>query len=96
MRLKLPLEISYELYRWFKGEAINPYRYSLDTPLAATFWEYEKEFHFSYLNNRSDKPLDKAYQEWKNGFINDLLPGKSPNPYGDTTDWEKVFNTGLR
>ncbi len=84
----------YSNYRWYKGENENPYEpYSL----AAAFWEYEREFHFSYLDNaHTSKNLETAYNEWKNSLINDYLPSKAPNPYGDTTDWAKAYNTGLR
>lgn len=87
---------NYSNYRWFKGEAVNPYRDNSILPLAASLWEYERDFHFGYLDSKTDQPLKEAYQEWKEGFIKDYLPGKSPNPYGDPTDWEKVFNSGQK
>ena len=96
MRLILPLEMSYKLYRWFKGETINPYSNNLNIPLASFLWEYERNFHISYLESKTDQPLKEAYLEWKKSFINDYLPGKAPNPYGDLTDWEKVFDTGIK
>lgn len=86
----------YSNYRWYKGENVNPYISDTDRPLAASLWGYECDFHFGYLEAMSGQPLKEAYQEWKKGFIEDYLPGKSPNPYGDTTDWEKVFETGTR
>lgn len=42
------------------------------------------------------KPLDEAYKEWKEQLLSEHLPGKSPNPEGDTTNWEKSFETGKR
>ena len=42
------------------------------------------------------KDCNDAYNEWKENFINDYLPGKSPNPYGDRTNWAVVFQTGKR
>lgn len=87
----------YSNYRWYKGEKENPYTNDTDHPLAASFWEYEREFHFSYLDKAdTSKNLADAYKKWKQEFISDHLPGKSPNPYGDTTNWEDAFNTGKR
>ena len=66
-------------------------------PLAASLWDYERNFHFSFLDRcDTSTPLAEAYKQWKEGFIQDYLPGKAPNPYGDTTDWAKVFETGKR
>lgn len=86
----------YTNYRWYKGEAENPYTGDKEKPFAAKLWEYEREFHFSYLDSPGNKTLKEAYQEWKKSFIEDYLPGKSPNPYGDSTNWENVFETGKR
>jgi len=86
----------YSNYKWYKGEDANPYFEDKEKPLAATLWEYERDFHFSYLDSKADQSLKEAYQEWKESFIKDYLPGKSPNPYGDPTEWENVFNTGMR
>ena len=87
----------YSNYTWYKGEKENPYTKDTFHPLAASFWEYEKEFHYSYLDKAdTSKSLADAYKEWKHTLITDHLPGKSPNPYGDTTNWEKVFATGTR
>ena len=36
------------------------------------------------------------YKEWKEQLLSEHLPGKSPNPEGDTTNWEKSFETGKR
>lgn len=87
----------YSHYHWYKGEKENPYTKDTMHPLAAQFWEYEKEFHFSFLD-RADTSLDLGdeYKRWKQELISEHLPGKSPNPYGDTTDWNKVFETGKR
>lgn len=84
-------------YTWYKGEDQNPYTGNTEMPLAASLWEYEKEFHYSFLG-RSDTTLHlpDAYKQWKREFIEDYLPGKSPNPYGDITDWGKVFENGYR
>lgn len=84
-------------YTWYKGEPENPYKKDLARPLAAAFWNYEREFHFSFLD-RMDPELDLAeeYKIWKEQLLNDHLPGKSPNPNGDTTDWEKAFKTGKK
>lgn len=87
----------YSNYRWYKGEKENPYKGDTQKPLAASFWEYEREFHFSYLDIAdTSTSLADAYSRWKAELITDHLPGKSPNPYGDTTNWEEVFNTGKR
>lgn len=87
----------YSNYRWYKGEDQNPYIGNEDMPLAASLWDYERDFHFSFLDRcDTSTPLAEAYKQWKEGFIQDYLPGKAPNPYGDTTDWEKVFETGKR
>lgn len=87
----------YTNYRWYKGEQMNPYTNDTFYPLAASFWEYERIFHLGYLGKAdTNKSLTEAYNKWKEEFINDYLPGKSPNPYGDNTDWEKVFETGLK
>lgn len=87
----------YSNYHWYKGEKENPYTKDTFHPLAASFWEYERDFHFGYLDKAdTNKSLAEAYNKWKEEFINDYLPGKSPNPYGDNTDWEKVFETGLK
>ena len=62
-----------------------------------SFWEYEKDFHYSYLDAcDTKKPLDEAYKEWKEQLLSEHLPGKSPNPEGDTTNWKKSFETGKR
>jgi len=88
----------YSHYRWHKGETENPYKGDKDRPLAARFWEYERDFHFSFLDKgRSSANLSEAYSAWKVAFLRDYLPGKSPNPYRDgLTDWEKSFETGKR
>lgn len=87
----------YSNYRWFKGESENPYTGDQKRPLAAQFWEYEREFHLKYLD-RSDTSvsLADAYNQWKAELIQEHLPGKSPNQFGDQTDWEKVFEKGSR
>lgn len=94
-----PIEASEDLscYAWYKGEKENPYTNDTERPLAAALWMYERDFHISYLE-RSDSStsLADAYKTWKDGFINDYLPGKSPNPYGDWTNWAIVFQTGKR
>ncbi len=84
-------------YTWYKGEKENPYIKDTFHPLAASFWEYEREFHYSYLDRAdTSKSLAETYTNWKMSFITEYLPGKSPNPYGDTTNWEQIFNTGKR
>lgn len=90
MGLELP-------YTWYKGEDQNPYIGNEDMPLAASLWDYERDFHFSFLDRcDTSTPLAEAYKQWKEGFIQDYLPGKAPNPYGDTTNWEVIFNNGYR
>lgn len=87
----------YSNYRWYKGEDFNPYLYDKERPLAATFWQYERDFHFDYLDaSNTTISLSEAYRSWKDGLIHDHLPGKSPNPEGDKTNWEKSFETGKR
>lgn len=84
-------------YTWFKGEEQNPYIGNKEMPLAAPFWEYERNFHYSFLDRcDTTTPLAEAYKQWKAEFIQEYLPGKAPNPYGDTTDWVKVFEKGHR
>ncbi len=86
----------YSNYRWYKGENKNPYQEDQERPLARRFWEYERDFHFGYLDSRPNVTLKEAYLDWKKGFIEDYLPGKSANPYGDNTDWNLSFDTGVR
>ena len=88
----------YSNYRWYKGEAENPYTEDKEKPFAARLWEYERDFHFDFLDTgvTNKETLSGAYKNWKEGFIRDYLPGKSPNPYGDTTDWAKVFEEGKK
>lgn len=84
-------------FTWYKGEKENPYTGDPERPLAAALWIYERDFYLSYLDNAdSSTTLEDAYKEWKENFINDYLPGKSPNPYGDRTNWAVVFQTGKR
>ena len=94
-----PIESSEDLscFTWYKGEKENPYTNDKERPLAAALWMYERDFHLSYLDNAdSSTSLEDAYKEWKENFINDYLPGKSPNPCGDRTNWAIVFQTGKR
>lgn len=87
----------YSNYRWCKGESTNPYLNDEERPLTAHFWEYEKEFHFSFLDRKDfETPIAEAYQQWKEGFIHDYLPGKAAHAYGDDTDWAESFELGLR
>lgn len=87
----------YSNYRWFKGESENPYENDTERPLAARFWQYERSFHLSYLEAADTREsLADAYKRWKAELILEYLPGKSPNPYGDNTDWEKAFETGKK
>lgn len=84
-------------YTWYKGENQNLYIGNEDMPLAASLWDYERDFHFSFLDRCDTSTLlAEAYKQWKEGFIQDYLPGKAPNPYGDITDWEVIFNNGYR
>lgn len=86
----------YSNYRWYKGEKDNPYQGNDKQPLAASFWIYERDFHLSYLDDMdTSNPLEKAYQGWKEQLLKEHLPSKAPNPNGDTTDWERVFDSGL-
>jgi hypothetical protein len=91
----------YSNYKWYKGEKENPYQVDDEQPLAASFWIYERDFHFDFLDTGAtdatdNETLSGAYKRWKTGLLKEHLPGKSPNPNGDTTDWEKVFETGKR
>lgn len=87
----------YSNYRWFKGEKENPYTDDQKRPLAALFWQYEREFHLNFLGHYDGtETLSQAYQRWKAEFLSEHLPGKSPNPFGDQTDWAKVFEKGSR
>ena len=86
----------YSLYTWYKGEKENPFLGDLKKPLAAAFWDYEKEFHFRFLSKADTSvSLAEAYQQWKDEFIHEYLPGKS-NPCDDRTDWLKVFESGKK
>lgn len=86
----------YSLYTWYKGENENPFIGDCNRPLAAAFWDYEKEFHFSFLDKADTSVnLAEAYKQWKAELINEHLPGKS-NPYDDKTDWLKVFEDGRK
>lgn len=88
---------SYSHYRWYKGENKNPYIGNTDMPLAASLWNYERDFHFSYLDQCDiSTPLPDAYKQWKATFIQEYLPGKAPNPYGDRTEWGEVFEKGYK
>ncbi|GHT50081.1 hypothetical protein FACS189440_16880 [Bacteroidia bacterium] len=85
----------YSNYRWYKGEKDNPYTNDKKRPLAASFWYYERDFHFSYLDSiGSNQTLADAYTEWKAGLLKEHLPGNMANPAGDTTNWDKAFETG--
>lgn len=53
----------YSNYKWYKGEWENPYTADTDRPLAASLWEYEKTFHFSYLDSPSEHSLRVAYEK---------------------------------
>lgn len=87
----------YSNFRWFKGESENPYLNDRERPLAARFWEYERDFFMNYLDKADvRKSIADAYERWKAELLSEHLPSISPNPYGDNTDWIKVFETGLR
>ena len=87
----------YSNFRWFKGENENPYINDRERPMAARFWEYEREFFINYLDKADTRQsLADAYEQWKAELLCEHLPGNSPNPYGDKTDWVMVFETGLR
>lgn len=45
----------YSNYHWYKGENENPYKNDTSHPLAASFWEYERDFHFGYLDKADTK-----------------------------------------
>lgn len=86
----------YSNYTWYKGEKENPYQKDQFHPLAASFWEYEKDFHISFLEGDPSRDYKKTYEEWKKQLLEEHLPGKSPNPEGDKTNWLKTFETGKR
>lgn len=87
----------YSNYLWYKGEKENPYKKDTFHPLAAAFWEYEKDFHFAYLDACDNtKSLEESYKEWKKQLLEEYLPGKSPNPEGGRINWAKAFETGKR
>ena len=87
----------YSNYTWYKGENKNQYTDDDTRPLAARLWEYEKEFHMAFLDRCDTKAdLKKEYAIWKKALLEDHLPGESPNPLGDHTDWNKVFETGIK
>ncbi len=87
----------YSNYKWYKGEAENPYLNDEERPLAARFWEYERDFHIRYLDQcDTSVSLAEAYNRWKMEFLCEHLSGNSANPFGDTTDWDEIFETGRR
>ncbi|MDH6357626.1 hypothetical protein [Parabacteroides sp. PF5-9] len=87
----------YSNYKWYNGESDNPYIGDTERPMAAAFWYYERDFHFSYLDGlNTEKSLKDSYNVWKDELLKEYLPGKSPNPNGDNTNWELVFNTGYK
>jgi hypothetical protein len=87
----------YSNYKWYKGENDNPYLNDEERPLVATWWVYERNFHFCYLDAKdTNVSIKDSYIKWINGFLNDYLPGKSANPYGDSTDWIRAFETGKK
>lgn len=87
----------YSVFRWFKGENENPYLNDEERPLAARFWEYEREFYLNYLDKvDATQNIASAYEQWKTELLNEHLPGNSPNPYGGRTNWTKTFETGRR
>ena len=49
----------YSNYTWYRGESKNPYQNDQKRPLAAQFWEYERDFHMGYLD-RSDTSVSLA------------------------------------
>ena len=87
----------YSIFMWFKGEDENPYLNDEERPLAAGFWEYEREFYLNYLD-RADttQSIATAYKQWRAELLNEHLPGNTSNPYGDRTNWEKTFEKGRR
>ena len=87
----------YSIFMWFKGEDENPYVNDEERPLAAGFWEYEREFYLNYLD-RADttQSIATAYEQWRAELLNEHLPGNTSNPYGDRTNWEKTFEKGRR
>ena len=81
----------YSNYTWFKGESKNPYIDDQKRPLAAQFWEYERDFHLAFLSHpETSLSLAEAYQQWKASFICEHLPGKTPR------EWENIFETGIK
>lgn len=65
----------YSNYHWFKGEKENPYTKDTFHPLAASFWEYERNFHFGYLDKAdTQKSLTEAYNEWKRNLSMTIYP----------------------
>lgn len=87
----------YSHYRWYKGEKENPYLSDVERPLAAHFWEYERDYHFSFLDKANPSlDLGEEYKRWKQELLTEYLPGKSPNPNSNTTDWKKIFENGHR
>ena len=81
----------YSNYTWFKGESKNPYTDDQKRPLAAQFWEYERDFHLAFISRpEASLSLAEAYQQWKASFICEHLPGKTPR------EWERIFETGIK
>ena len=60
----------YSNFRWYKGENENPYLNDREHPLAARFWEYEKEFFMNYLDKADTSVLLSLMS---NGRMNCLM-----------------------
>ena len=80
-----------------KEKKENPYKMILFTLWQLLFGSMRRSFIIpTWMLATQKKPLDEAYKEWKEQLLSEHLPSKSPNPEGDTTNWEKSFETGKR
>lgn len=74
-------------YRFFNGEAENPYNSEMQ-PHAAMFWDYESIFEARYKANGSnravwedlnlgvDEDKEDIFEQWLLKLLTEILPGK--------------------
>lgn len=86
----------YSFYTWYKGEGTNPYTFDSFHPLAAPFWEQERQFHLAYLQEYgSNKGEKEAYEQWKAEFLNQGLNNSHEDTHlTSNTNWTQAFETG--
>ena len=92
--------VDYSLYKYYKGEVVNPFEIDSLIPLVYHFWEYEREFHLNYIQSSSKvQPIEKAYKQFRDQLLYEHLNFVSPDgkifPYNKEY-MDKVFETGKR